>query len=75
MAAISVARAGPPLVCRAAQLRGQHQLGSCGRPAVVYSDTTGELFWDATGGSTSDQVLIAKLNNSPELLQGDLLLM
>jgi hypothetical protein len=43
-------------------------------PALIYSDTTGELYWDATGGSTSDQVLVAKLSNSPELFHGDILL-
>jgi Ca2+-binding RTX toxin-like protein len=43
-------------------------------PALIYSDTTGELFWDPTGGSTDDQVLVATLTNSPELVRADILL-
>jgi hypothetical protein len=43
-------------------------------PALIYSDVTGELFWDPTGGSAVDRVLIAQLTNSPELLRSDILL-
>jgi Ca2+-binding RTX toxin-like protein len=43
-------------------------------PALIYSDVTGDLFWDPTGGTAVDRVLIATLANSPELERGDLLL-
>jgi hypothetical protein len=43
-------------------------------PALIYSDVTGELSWDPTGGSAADQVLIATLTTSPELFKADILL-
>jgi hypothetical protein len=43
-------------------------------PALIYSDVTGDLFWDPTGGNAADQVLIATLTTSPELHRADLLL-
>jgi serralysin len=43
-------------------------------PALIYSDVTGTLSWDATGGDAADQVLIATLTNSPELFKADLLI-
>jgi Ca2+-binding RTX toxin-like protein len=43
-------------------------------PALIYSDVTGDLFWDPTGGNSADQVLIATLTTSPELHRADLLL-
>jgi Ca2+-binding RTX toxin-like protein len=43
-------------------------------PALIYSDVTGNLSWDPTGGDAADQVLIATLTNSPELFKGDILL-
>ena len=43
-------------------------------PALIYSDVTGDLLWDPTGGSAVDRVLVATLANSPELERGDLLL-
>jgi Ca2+-binding RTX toxin-like protein len=43
-------------------------------PALIYSDVTGALSWDPTGGSAVDQVLIATLTTSPELFKGDILL-
>jgi hypothetical protein len=42
--------------------------------ALIYSDTTGELFWDATGGTSDDQILIATLTGSPTLVSADILL-
>jgi hypothetical protein len=43
-------------------------------PALIYSDVTGELSWDPTGGDAVDQVLIATLTTSPELFKADILL-
>ena len=43
-------------------------------PALIYSDVTGDLFWDPTGGDAADEVLIATLTSSPALHQADLLL-
>jgi Ca2+-binding RTX toxin-like protein len=43
-------------------------------PALIYSDVTGDLFWDPTGGNAADQVLVATLTTSPELHRADLLL-
>jgi Ca2+-binding RTX toxin-like protein len=43
-------------------------------PELIYSDASGDLFWDATGGSSDDQVLVATLTNSPQLHIGDILL-
>jgi Ca2+-binding RTX toxin-like protein len=43
-------------------------------PALIYSDTTGDLFWDPTGGDPADEVLLAMLTTSPELHKADLLL-
>ena len=43
-------------------------------PTLSYSDRTGLLHWDPTGGSTDDRVLIARLVNSPELVSSDVLL-
>jgi Ca2+-binding RTX toxin-like protein len=42
-------------------------------PALIYSDATGELYWDPTGGSADDRSLIATLLTSPALHQSDLL--
>jgi Ca2+-binding RTX toxin-like protein len=42
--------------------------------ALIYSDVTGDLFWDPTGGSPTDEVHIATLTTSPELHRGDILL-
>ena len=42
--------------------------------ALIYSDVTGDLLWDPTGGSAVDRVLVATLANSPELERADLLL-
>jgi serralysin len=42
-------------------------------PTLTYSDATGELHWDATGGDAADQVLLATLLGSPELERGDML--
>jgi Ca2+-binding RTX toxin-like protein len=42
--------------------------------ALSYSDRTGELHWDPTGGSSTDQVLVARLLGSPELVTSDVLL-
>jgi Ca2+-binding RTX toxin-like protein len=42
--------------------------------ALSYSDRTGELHWDPTGGSSADQVLVARLLGSPELVTSDVLL-
>jgi hypothetical protein len=43
-------------------------------PALIYSDVTGTLSWDPTGGDAADQVLIATLTTSPELFRADILL-
>jgi Ca2+-binding RTX toxin-like protein len=43
-------------------------------PALIYSDVTGNLSWDPTGGSAVDQVLIATLTTSPELFKADILI-
>ncbi len=43
-------------------------------PTLSYSDRTGLLHWDPTGGPTGDRVLIARLVNSPELVSSDVLL-
>jgi Ca2+-binding RTX toxin-like protein len=43
-------------------------------PALIYSDGTGDLFWDPTGGSAADRLLIATLTTSPELHRADFLL-
>jgi Ca2+-binding RTX toxin-like protein len=43
-------------------------------PALIYSDVSGDLLWDPTGGSAVDRVLLATLANSPELERADLLL-
>lgn len=43
-------------------------------PTLTYSDATGNLFWDPTGGDAVDQVLLATLVRSPELDRGDVLL-
>jgi Ca2+-binding RTX toxin-like protein len=43
-------------------------------PALTYSDRTGELHWDPTGGAANDQILVAKLLSSPELVTTDMLL-
>jgi Ca2+-binding RTX toxin-like protein len=43
-------------------------------PALIYSDVTGALSWDPTGGDASDQVLLATLTTSPELFKGDIVL-
>jgi Ca2+-binding RTX toxin-like protein len=43
-------------------------------PELIYSDASGDLFWDATGGSADDQVLVATLTNSPQLHVGDIIL-
>jgi Ca2+-binding RTX toxin-like protein len=42
--------------------------------ALIYSDATGLLSWDPTGGSASDQVLVATLIGSPGLERADVLL-
>jgi hypothetical protein len=39
----------------------------------VYSDVTGELLWDPTGGGADDQVLLATLLGSPELQRSDIM--
>jgi Ca2+-binding RTX toxin-like protein len=43
-------------------------------PALIYSDVTGDLFWDPTGGSSADEILIATLTTSPELHRADIIL-
>jgi len=43
-------------------------------PTLIYSDVSGELLWDATGGDATDAVLIATLDGSPELARSDILL-
>ena len=48
--------------------------GPAAGAALIYSDTTGELFWDATGGTSDDQILIATLTGSPTLVSADILL-
>jgi Ca2+-binding RTX toxin-like protein len=42
-------------------------------PTLTYSDVTGLLRWDATGGDASDAVLLAALAHSPELARSDIL--
>jgi serralysin len=43
-------------------------------PALIYSEGTGNLSWDATGGDAADAVLIATLTTSPDLFKADILL-
>ena len=42
--------------------------------ALIYSEGTGHLSWDATGGDAADAVLIATLTTSPDLFKADILL-
>jgi Ca2+-binding RTX toxin-like protein len=42
--------------------------------ALIYSEGTGDLSWDATGGDAADEVLIATLSTSPDLFKADILL-
>jgi Ca2+-binding RTX toxin-like protein len=46
---------------------------SAADPTLRYSDLTGELRWDANGGSADDAVLIATLTESPHLHTADVL--
>jgi predicted extracellular nuclease len=46
---------------------------SAAAPTLRYSDASGELRWDANGGSASDAILIATLSGSPELEKADVL--
>jgi Ca2+-binding RTX toxin-like protein len=43
-------------------------------PALIYSDASGLLSWDPTGGSASDEVLVATLIGSPGLERAEVLL-
>jgi serralysin len=48
--------------------------GPAAGAALSYSDRSGELYWDPTGGASDDQVLVARLLGSPELVTSDVLL-
>ena len=48
--------------------------GPAAGAALIYSERTGNLHWDPTGGAADDQVLVARVLGSPELVTSDLLL-
>ena len=43
-----------------------------GGPVLTYSDVSGELNWDPTGGDPGDASLLATLSNSPVLQRSDI---